>query len=135
MGRSAATRVMASADVRRGRLLAGGRERLGVVGDVVLVHPVGAVARHPEAAQVRLDLVDEGARFVDGGRLRRRARRAAARRAGAGGGTVGAAAAGGLASAGDGRTRRSDGEERSDAGLASRRALLPALGAPGAVAI
>ena len=56
------------ADVRRRRLFAGRGERLGVVGDEVLVHPVGAVARDPQRAQVVLDVVDEGARLVRRGR-------------------------------------------------------------------
>ncbi len=56
------------ADVRRRGLLAGRGERLGVVGDEVLVHPVGAVARDPEPAQVRFDVVHEGAGRLERGR-------------------------------------------------------------------
>ena len=48
-------------------------ERVGVVGDVRLVHPPGALLRDPQAPEIDVDAVEERARLVD--RRRRVARR------------------------------------------------------------
>src|SRR2546426_12396617 len=56
-------------------LLRPGGDLLGVLGDEVLLHPVGAIARDAEGEEVRLDVLNEGLGLGGGRRLAARTRR------------------------------------------------------------
>jgi len=65
-----------ASDVLGRGLFALRRERLGIVGNEVLVDPCGAITSHPEPPQLLVDARQEGPSVVDrGGRARPRRRR------------------------------------------------------------